>query len=51
MIPTEKDDADTAAELVFDEWFLRIFPPKVIQSDRGSHFAGMVFKGMCSLQE
>ena len=49
MIPTEKDDADTAAELVFDEWFLRIFPPKVIQSDRGSHFAGMVFKGMCSL--
>ena len=49
LIPTEKNDAITAAEVVFEEWFLRIFPPKIIQSDRGTHFASEVFEGVCRL--
>ena len=49
IIPAERNDAATASEIVFEDWFLRIFPPKVIQSDRGTHFAGEVFRGMCRL--
>ena len=49
MIPTEKADAETAANVVFEEWICRYGPPKVIQSDRGTHFTAEVFKQTCNL--
>ena len=49
FIPTEKDDAETAATVVFEKWVCRYGPPKIIQSDRGTHFASQVFQAMCSL--
>ena len=49
FLPAEKNDAQTASELVFEEWFLKVGPPRKIQSDRGTHFANQVFDGMCKL--
>ena len=49
LLPAEKDDAQSASELVFEEWFLKVGPPRKIQSDRGTHFANQVFDGMCKL--
>lgn len=49
MIPTEKNDAETAADAVFEEWLCRYGPPKVIQSDRGTHFTAAVFQKVCHL--
>ena len=49
LIPTERDDAQSAAEVVFDDWLCRFGPPLVIQSDRGTHFASLVFEKMCLL--
>lgn len=49
LIPTEKDDSQTAAEVVFEDWVCRFGVPKVIQSDRGTHFASETFRRMCVL--
>ena len=49
LIPTEADDAKTAAKVLFEDWLCRFGPPKIIQSDRGSHFASQVFGEMCKL--
>ena len=49
MIPTERNDAGTAAEVVFEEWICRYGLPKVIQSDRGTHFTSEVFQKVCHL--
>ena len=49
MIPTERNDAETAAEVVFEEWICRYGPPKIIQSDRGTHFTSEVFQKVCHL--
>lgn len=49
LIPAERDDAETASRLLFEDWVCRYGPPKVVQSDRGTHFASRVFEKMCTL--
>ena len=49
MVPTERNDAETAAEVLFEEWICRYGPSKVIQSDRGTHFTSQVFQKTCHL--
>ena len=49
MIPTERNDAGTAAEVVFEKWKCMYGPPKVIQPDRGTHFTSKVFQKVCHL--
>ena len=49
LVPTEKDNATTAANVVFEDWVCKFGPPKIIQSDRGTHFASKVFEGLCEL--
>ena len=49
LLPAEKDNVETASDVVFEERFLKFGPPTTIQSDRGTHFASQVFGGMCKL--
>ncbi len=49
FVPTVRNDADTAATAVFDEWVCKFGFPLKIQSDHGRHFAAEVFRRMCEL--
>ena len=49
FVPSEKNDAVTAAEILFEEWICTLGYPKKIGSDHGSHFATEVFAEACSM--
>ena len=49
LVPTETDDALTAANVLFEDWVCKFGPPKIVQSARGPHFASKVFEGLCEL--
>ena len=49
FVPTIRNDAETAATTVFDEWVCKFGFPLMIQSDQGRHFTGQVFRRMCQL--
>ncbi len=47
FVPTQNDSAQIAASALFEEWVCKFGPPRIIQSDRGTHFAAAVFELMC----
>ena len=49
FVPTVRNDAETAASAVFEEWVCKFGFPMTIQSDRGTHFSSQVFKMLCEL--
>ena len=49
LVPTTRNDARTAAKVLFEDWVCKFGPPKIVQSDRGTHFASIVFEEMCSM--
>ena len=49
FIPCEDCTAETAAKAVYERWVCVFLLPDVIVSDHGSHFAGEVFRTMCTM--
>ncbi len=49
FVPTVRNDAETAANAVFEEWVCKFGFPMIVQSDRGTHFASQVFERLCEL--
>ena len=47
LIPCIKADAQTAADIVFEEWWCVLGISTTVKSDRGTHFTAEVFKAMC----
>ncbi|XP_065182427.1 uncharacterized protein K02A2.6-like [Sycon ciliatum] len=48
LIPTVGCTAETAAVVLLERWVTVFDIPETVQSDRGSHFNGAVFREMCT---
>lgn len=49
LVPTVKNDAESAASVLVTNWITVFGIPKKLQSDCGSHFTGTVFEETCKI--